>query len=76
MECMELSVVKDGETVFTNNYPLKTLNFINHNILLPKDESVKISIPNVVGFGKTNVKIISFQVRTHTGCLFTFGELQ
>jgi hypothetical protein len=76
MECMQLSVVKDGETVFTNNYPLKTLNFINHNIRLPRDESVKISIPNVVGFGQTSVKIISFQDRTHTGCLFTSGELQ
>jgi hypothetical protein len=62
MECMQLSVVKDGETVFTNNYPLKTLNFINHNIRLPRDESVKISIPNVVGFGQTSVKIISFQI--------------
>lgn len=62
MECMELSVVRDGETVFTNNYPLKTLNFINHNIRLPRDESVKISIPNVAGFGQTNVKIISFQI--------------
>jgi len=62
MECLELSVVKDGETVFTINYPLKTLNFINHNLLLPKDESVKISIPNVAGFGQTNVKIISFQI--------------
>lgn len=62
MECLELSVVKDGETVFTNNYPLKTLNFINYKFLLPSDENIKISIPNIKGFGKTNVKIISFQV--------------
>lgn len=62
MECLELSVVKDGETVFTNNYPLKTLNFINHNLLPLIEDSIKISIPNVVGFGKTNIKIISFQI--------------
>lgn len=61
-EVMEFSVVNDGEIIFSNNYPLKNLNFINYNFLLPSDEKIKISIPKVDGFGKIIAKIISFQI--------------
>lgn len=62
MEIMEFSVVKDGVSIFSNNYALKSLNFINYNFLFPSDENIKISIPNIKGFGKTTAKIISFQI--------------
>ena len=62
MEIMEFSVIKNGESIFSNNYALKKLNFINYNFLLPSEENIKISIPNIIGFGKTTAKIISFQI--------------
>ena len=62
MEIMEFSVIKNGESIFSNNYALKKLNFINYNFLLPSEENIKISIPNIIGFGKTTTKIISFQI--------------
>lgn len=62
MESMEFSVVKDGMTVYSNNYPLKKLNFINHNFILPSNEKIKISIPDIKGFGRTTAKIISFEI--------------
>jgi hypothetical protein len=62
VEAMEFSVVNDGEIIFSNNYPLKNLNFINYNFLLPSDDNIKIAIPKVDGFGKIIAKIISFQI--------------
>ncbi len=61
MECMELSVVKDSEIIYLKNYALKNLNFINSK-LLSSIKMEKMIVQNIVGFGRTIAKIISFQI--------------